>query len=296
MHFWINKPAGRYYGFTGRRYPATPVPKTRSNRRRRGELRQMVTPVHRFQGLTGNFTAGNASSAGPSNINNSCRSIVTRPTTTSARIHNNENRHDNSSSLNAAQLVQLNNIPNNALSETSNNLSNVSNVTSTNGANRSLLGFSEFSDADLAGYRLRCGVWITFVLATFFVAAAKFYFGYRGPGLEILVFCGLLILLLSACLYSIFCRRHGHSHHHHHHGCRSEHSVRMQEDHPFVALTNASGISEGVIGRATGTVPTMTMRQNPPPPPYHIAILIPPPPPPVSLDEAPPPSYDKVIR
>lgn len=124
-----------------------------------------------------------------------------------------------------------------------------------------------------------------------------FIFALQGPGLEIFVFCGLLILLLSACLYTIFCRRHGHSHHHHHHGCRSEHSVRMQEDH-IVALTNASGISEGVgIGRTTATVPPVTMRQNPPPPPYHIAILIPPPPPPpASLDEAPPPSYDKVIR
>lgn len=79
--------------------------------RRGGELRQMVTPVRRFQGLAGNFAAGNASSAGPSNINNSCRNIVARSTTTttSARIHNNENR--SSSSLSAAQLAQLNNIP-----------------------------------------------------------------------------------------------------------------------------------------------------------------------------------------
>lgn len=78
--------------------------------RRGGELRQMVTPVRRFQGLAGNFAAGNASSAGPSNINNSCRSIVARSTTTSARTHNNENR-SSSSSLSAAQLAQLNNIP-----------------------------------------------------------------------------------------------------------------------------------------------------------------------------------------
>jgi len=79
--------------------------------RRGGELRQMVTPVHRFQGLAGNLAVGNASPAGPSNVNNSCRSIVTRSTTTSARIHNNENRHHGSSSLSAAQLAQLNNIP-----------------------------------------------------------------------------------------------------------------------------------------------------------------------------------------
>ncbi|XP_029155826.1 uncharacterized protein LOC114928719 [Nylanderia fulva] len=292
MHFWINKPAGRYYGFTGRRYPATPVPKTRSQCRRGGELRQMVTPVRRFQGLAGNFAAGNASSAGPSNINNSCRSIVARSTTTttsSARIHNNENR--SSTSLSAAQLAQLNNIPNN-VTDASNNQLILSNTTGAGGTNRNLLGFFEFSDAELAGYRLRCAVWITFVLATGFVAAAKFYFGYRGPGLEILMFCGLLILLLSACLYSIFCRRHDQSHYHH--GSRPEHSARMQEDH-LAALTNASGIGETVVGRMTTTVSTTAtaIRQNPPPPPYHIAILIPPLPPTFS-DEAPPPSYDKV--
>lgn len=110
--------------------------------------------------------------------------------------------------------------------------------------------------------------------------------------MEILVFCGLLILLLSACLYSIFCRRHDQSRYHH--GSRSEHSARMQEDH-LTALTNASGIGETVVGRMTTTVSTTTtaVRQNPPPPPYHIAILIPPLPPTFS-DEAPPPSYDKV--
>ncbi|EFN72819.1 hypothetical protein EAG_00900 [Camponotus floridanus] len=286
MHFWINKPAGRYYGFTGRRYPATPVPKTRSQCRRGGELRQMVTPVRRFQGLAGNFAGGNASSAGPSNINNSCRSIA-RSTTTSARTHN-ENR-SSSSSLSAAQLAQLNNIPNN-VTDASNNQLILSNATGANGTNRNLLGFFEISDAELAGYRLRCAVWITFVLATGFVAAAKFYFGYRGPGLEILMFCGLLILLLSACLYSIFCRRHDQSHYHH--GSRPEHSARMQEDH-LAALTNASGISDTVVGRMTTMSTTTTaVRQNPPPP-YHIAILIPPLPPTFS-DEAPPPSYDKV--
>lgn len=49
--------------------------------------------------------------------------------------------------------------------------------TAASGTNRSLLDFSEFNDAELASYRLRCGVWITFVFATGFVAAAKFYFG-----------------------------------------------------------------------------------------------------------------------
>ncbi|XP_011164013.1 uncharacterized protein LOC105198861 [Solenopsis invicta] len=304
MHFWINKPAGRYYGFTGRRYPATPVPKSHNQCRRGGELRQMVTPVHRFQGLASNLAAGNASPAGPSNVNNSCRNIVAR-SATSVRIHNNENRHHGSSSLSAAQLAQLNNIPNN-VTDASNNQLILSNPTGTNGTdrNRSLLTGSVFDlrEAELAGFRLRCGIWSTFAVATVFVAAAKFYFGYRGPGLEILVFCGLLILLLSACLYSIFCKYHRESHYHH--SGQSEHNARMQEDHilderiqrSMNQLMNVSSIGDNVVSRATATVPTV--RQNPPPPPYHIAILIPPPSPPplASSDEAPPPSYDKVMR
>ncbi|EZA54172.1 uncharacterized protein LOC105280395 isoform X2 [Ooceraea biroi] len=301
MHIWIHKPAGRYYGFAGRRYPPAPVPKTRSNRCRRcSERRQMVTSVHRIQGLGGNFATGNASSAGPSN---SRRNVIR--STASVRSHNsnnnnnnNENRHHGSSSLNAAQLAQLNNIPNN-VTDVSNNQLILSNATSTNSSNRGcqFLGFSEFSDADLAGYRLRCGIWITFILVTTFVAIAKFYFGYREPGPELFVFCGLLTLLLLGCLYSIFCNgqeRLRDSQNHQDDGDRSEHSARMQEDH-IVALTSASSVSESVVGRAAATVPTTTVRQNPPPPPYHIAILIPPPPP-TSSDEAPPPSYDKIMR
>ncbi|XP_036149860.1 uncharacterized protein LOC105838150 isoform X2 [Monomorium pharaonis] len=291
MHFWINKPAGRYYGFTGRRYPVTPVPKSHNQCRRGGELSQMASPVH-FR-LTqvryhDNLATRNLSPAGPSNINNPHRGIAR----STARIHN--NRHHNSSSLSAAQL---NNIPNNVTNANNNQLI-LSNTTSANGTeqNRSLLTGNVFDlrEAELAGFRLRCGIWSTFALATVFVAAAKFYFGYRGPGLEILVFCGLLILLLSACLYSIFCKYNRDRNYHP--SSRSEHNAQMQEDH-IVAVTNASSIGDSVVNTTTTTVPTTTVRQNPPPP-YHIAILIPPSSPPsspplVSSEEASPPSYDK---
>ncbi|KAG7208939.1 hypothetical protein KM043_015116 [Ampulex compressa] len=152
----------------------------------------------------------------------------------------------------------------------------ISSNTTSNGTSRSLVDFSEFGDTELAGYRLRCGVWITFVLATGFVAAAKFYFGHQGPGLEILVFCGLLTLLLSACLYSILCRRSQNTAHQEQH---------MQEEH-ITSLTTVNPAANESIR------PVPVVRQNPPPP-YHIAILIPPP---ATLDEAPPPSYDKVMR
>jgi len=102
--------------------------------------------------------------------------------------------------------------------------------------------------------------------------------------------------MLLGCLYSIFCNgqeRLRDSQNHQDDGDRSEHSSRIQEDH-IVALTNASSLSESVIGRPAATMPATTVRQNPPPPPYHIAILIPPPS--TSSDEAPPPSYDKIMR
>lgn len=149
--------------------------------------------------------------------------------------------------------------------------------TATNGTNRSLLDFSEFNDAEVASYRLRCGVWTTFVFATGFVAAARFYFGDHGQGIEVFVFCGLLtLLLLFACLYSILCHRNQRNNHQEHH---------IQEDH-IASVTATNTVSNENIR------PISVMRQNPPPP-YHIAILIPPH---NSSDEAPPPSYDKVMR
>lgn len=73
---------------------------------RRIEFRQSA---HRFQGLAGNFAVGSTSAAGPSNVNNSCGSIVARSFATSARSHNENHRHG-SSSLNAAHLAHPNNI------------------------------------------------------------------------------------------------------------------------------------------------------------------------------------------
>lgn len=66
----------------------------------------------------------------------------------------------------------------------SSNLNNTNNnqqalPQSTSATNRGLLSFSEFSDAEMAGYRLRCSVWIIFILATGFVAAARFYFDHQ---------------------------------------------------------------------------------------------------------------------
>ncbi|XP_053988460.1 uncharacterized protein LOC128892566 [Hylaeus anthracinus] len=261
MHFWINKPAGRYYGFTGRRYPATPLPKTRFNRcRYNADLRQMVTPLHRFQNLnaTGNM-------AGPSNLNN-CRMIQTSITA-------NNNETQNRFPVGSSQRIQLNNISNNVT--TAGNTQLILSNTTPNGTNRSLLDFSEFNDAELTCYRFRCCVWISFVLTTVFGGAAKFYFADQGQGIEILAIWGLATLLVFVCLYSILCRRRQRNNHQEH---------RIQEEH-IASVTTTNTIPNETIR------PISVVRQNPPPP-YHIAILIPP----NSSDEAPPPSYDKVMR
>ncbi|XP_058791665.1 anaphase-promoting complex subunit 5 isoform X2 [Phymastichus coffea] len=263
MHFWIDKPAGRYYGFSGRRYPAMSFPKTHfSNHRRCGNALDahrlhMVTPVHRFQTVN-----SSANSAGPSASNSSrC----------SRQGTNNSNRNlSNNSGLSPGQENSNNNVNN------SNNNQQAL-PQSTSATNRGLLNFSEFSDAEMAGYRLRCSVWIIFILATGFVAAARFYFDHQqGAGLEVLVFCGLLAtLLMSGCFYSVTCRRAQNSHH------------QEVQAEPIATVTVANPNSN-----ESNRQVLMPIRQNPPPP-YHIAILIPPP---ISPEETPPPAYDKIMQ
>ncbi|XP_078044996.1 uncharacterized protein LOC144474212 isoform X1 [Augochlora pura] len=267
MHFWINKPAGRYYGFTGRRYPATPMPKTRFNQcRYNADLRQMVTPLHRFQSLN---TTGNL--AGPSNVN-TCRA-----TQTMLRPINNESQ--NSFPVGSTRRAQPDNIPNNVTTAGNNQL--ILSNTSSNGTNRSLLDFSEFNDAELASYKLRCGVCTIFIVMIGFLAAGKFYFRDEGQDVELFIFWGSLSLILLACLHFTLCRRNQRNRHQEHH-IQEEH---ITEEH--IASVTAPNTPPNETVR-----PISVVRQNPPPP-YHIAILIPPP---NSSEEAPPPSYDKVMR
>ncbi|KOC59623.1 hypothetical protein WH47_11365 [Habropoda laboriosa] len=260
MHFWINKPAGRYYGFTDRRYPATPLPKTRLNRcQYNADLRQMVTPL-RFQTLNAMENA-----AGPSNVNN-CRVIQTTIRT------NNETQ--NSFPVGSTQHPQLNNISNNVTTAGNNQLI-LSNSTS-NRTNRSLLDFPEINDAERTSCRVRAVLSIFMVTTAFVTAAIKFYFGDGFLDKEIFVFWGLLILLLNACLYPILCCRNQRNNHQEH---------QIQEEH-IASITAANTMPNENIR------PISVVSHNPPPP-YHIAILIPPH---NSSDEAPPPSYDKVMR
>ncbi|XP_015597421.1 uncharacterized protein LOC107268805 isoform X2 [Cephus cinctus] len=264
MHFWIDKPASSYYGFGGRRYPATPLPKARSGQCRRSRhVRSMVTPVHRFQSLE-----GTGSSAGPSTSLN-----PSRPHRTTVR-NTVDNRY--ASSRLAVHLIQPSN--------THNNVSNIGNnqhslpYAASNVTNQRL-DVSDCDHPELAQCRLRCFIWITFFLGIGIVSAARYYFEHQRNGLELLLFCGLLvILLLSGCFCAILCHRVHNRHHH-----RQE--PHIAED-PISLLTAANTIANEHIR----PIPVATQNS---PPPYHIAVLIPSP---DSPEEAPPPSYDKIIR
>ncbi|XP_012257163.2 uncharacterized protein LOC105686689 isoform X1 [Athalia rosae] len=282
MHFWINKPAGRYYGFGGRRYPATPLPKIRSGHHRRGSevIRPMVTPVHRFQSLNGvNHAPGPSSTCnyGPRHL---------RPPMRTHDVGSNNNTEN----ISLQHVQSAGNGPNNTSchgigEHVGNSELRPAGPSGTAGDiphGRGLLDFSDFTDAELAGHRLRCGVWITIVLAGGFIVAAKFYFDHQGTGLEVLTYCGLLVtLLLSGCFYSILCRRTEDS-------TVRDNVLAVVQDDPIAALTAANTIANENIGLPPSVPP---VGQNPPPPPYHIAILIPPS---HSADEIPPPSYDKI--
>lgn len=147
--------------------------------------------------------------------------------------------------------------------------------TTPNGANRSLLDFSEFNEAELGCDKSWYGVRIMFLLVLGFLAAVKFYFRDQGHGVQIFMLCALLtLLLLFACLHAILFPQSQRNTHQEHH---------IQEEHIASVTATNSILNENIR-------PISVVRQNPPPP-YHIAILIPP----NSSDEAPPPSYDKVV-
>uniref|UniRef100_A0A336K6I0 CSON015620 protein n=1 Tax=Culicoides sonorensis TaxID=179676 RepID=A0A336K6I0_CULSO len=148
----------------------------------------------------------------------------------------------------------------------------------------SRVGGSE--ESQLLPTHLKFGMWASLVLATIFVTSAKFYLDHQGTGLEVLLFCAFsATFFLAACTISI-CRRPGPSREP---SINTAHTIQTQTDQlssvePIVQ-NNYDAIAVAQIHHQQAIAP---------PPPYHIAILLPdnakeqP-------DEAPPPSYDKII-
>ncbi|XP_015110149.1 uncharacterized protein LOC107036604 isoform X1 [Diachasma alloeum] len=282
MHFWINKPAGRSHVIGGCRrgtYHAAAAAVTASS------LPASI-PLLKTRGQLGGRRdcLGGGSMISPHRP--STNWIVNSSTGEQRRIEQvrcqGHSRRTEETGRNNRRGQQTNTISH--LVTTSAQPRRV--ISSDPNANGAILEFPEMRDAELAGYRLRCGVWITFVLASGFVSIAKFYFGNRpDTGPDVLIFCGLLLtLLISGCFFTIT--------------RRARNAERNQNNHQevcphhvcYYAVNSAELRPQVQTLRVPMPAPTPPPI-SPSPPPYHIAILIPQAEPPDV--EAPPPSYDK---
>ncbi|KAK7870740.1 hypothetical protein R5R35_009891 [Gryllus longicercus] len=298
MHFWIDK-RSQTCGFSGRhRVPASlSAGCGQQRRRRRSRDKPMVTPVHRFQPVE----------------------CVQQGSAQQAARRQQQHHRQLHSCLPPAYSNGLTSPPG----------ASVRSI----GPHAVELDSSVFLDLPLDGSgndnvahnapqpqllpvgRLKCGMWASFALATVFVAGAKFYFDHQGTGLEVLVFCALLIVfLLAACTVSL---------------CRSKATrdllaaaVTSQAPHSTVSSQQGQGHSTDqlevvstediglnqiinqpnplIFSPVAGPPQSPVTAPEPPPPPYHIAILLP-----QQThsnnqtmqanEESPPPSYDKVV-
>ncbi|XP_066995767.1 uncharacterized protein [Anabrus simplex] len=283
MHFWIDK-RSQTCGFSGRhRVPASiSAGCGQQRRRRRSRAKPMVTPVHRFQpiecvgagqhGLRRGQHHRQLHSCIPPAYSNG---LLTSPVRSSG---------PHAVELDSSVFLDL---PLDGTSDA---------PPHNNQAQAQLLTLGRF----------KCGMWASFALATVFVAGAKFYFDQQGTGLEVLVFCALLVVfLLAGCTVSL---------------CRS----KATRDLLAAAVTSSQVSNPTTIQQGQSQNEDIGMNQvinqpnpllfspvagppqspvqappEPPPPPYHIAILLPQQTAHTATmlgnDESPPPSYDKVV-
>ncbi|XP_017467447.1 PREDICTED: GATA zinc finger domain-containing protein 14 [Rhagoletis zephyria] len=172
-------------------------------------------------------------------------------------------------------------------------------------------------DAQLLPSHLKCGMCASLVLASVFVAGAKFYFDHQGTGLEVLIFCAFsATFFLAACTVSL---------------CRVPKGLlpsgrnavlgaqqRTDADSgmhctraPYGRrdIMNSDGTGGGDLGGLDdihgaplcGQLQLIEDSASAGPPPYHIAIYFPETEnsgkgkeAPID-DESPPPSYDKIL-
>ncbi|VEN53426.1 unnamed protein product [Callosobruchus maculatus] len=133
--------------------------------------------------------------------------------------------------------------------------------------------------------KLKCGVWIFFALVTFFLAGSKYYFHGINIGVEALVFCTLLVVVLivgglvSLCEAMFF------------------YAPANNRATSSVQVTDQSDNQE----THNNSVPTTAAVNNAemPPPPYHIAVMLSPQNEDMDtihvIRDSPPPSYEKVF-
>lgn len=160
----------------------------------------------------------------------------------------------------------------------------------------------QHADSQLLPSHLKCGMCASLVLASVFVAGAKFYFDHQGTGLEVLIFCAFsATFFLAACMVSL-CRipkgllptrtdgRGAVCH------SRGVNASAGNASNCMLELSDVRYIDERQVEITAATAAAAAAG----PPPYHIAILLPEQTPTalgkqLPLDESPPPSYDKIL-
>nr|CAH7728420.1 unnamed protein product [Callosobruchus chinensis] len=253
MHFWIDK-RSQACGFNVYRQVR---PSLSGYGRNQGNLcgaffpDPMVTPVHRFQSIE-------------SVVNNGLR--CNRSTGYHARppVHCSPSVHYNGVSSN----IRIPRVP-----QMGGSLEMV--ATAHNPTTRSRTSPTS---------KLKCGVWIFFALVTFFLAGSKYYFHGINIGVEALVFCTLLVVVLivgglvslcEAMLTYAPANNRGSS------SAQATDQSDNQETHNNTASTTAANNAEM------------------PPPPYHIAVMLSPQNGDMdaihAIRDSPPPSYEKVV-
>ncbi|XP_049295026.1 dual specificity tyrosine-phosphorylation-regulated kinase 1A [Anopheles funestus] len=158
-------------------------------------------------------------------------------------------------------------------------------------------------DAQLLPAHLKCGMWASLALATVFVAGAKFYFDHQGTGLEVLIFCAFsATFFLAACTVSLWRRPRDiqiTSNNMISDTISNAEQSSLQNNPEFLSsnpspLLNGSAGSGPLGGLVPGNIQQASLASIvAPPPPYHIAILLPDTS--KEAEEAPPPSYDKIV-
>ncbi|CAH1956524.1 unnamed protein product [Acanthoscelides obtectus] len=136
--------------------------------------------------------------------------------------------------------------------------------------------------------KLKCGVWIFFALVTFFLAGSKYYFHGINIGVEALVFCALLVVVLIVGGMISLCE------------VIFSYAPSYNAGSPSTQATDQSENQE------THNIPAQTSTANNtpqhpaeiPPPPYHIAVMLSPQNGNMDaihvLRDSPPPSYEKL--
>lgn len=133
--------------------------------------------------------------------------------------------------------------------------------------------------------KLKCGVWIFFAVVTFFLAGAKYYFHGINIGVEVLVFCSLLVVVLLLGGLISLCE-----------AIVSYSPANNRPEMPIMRIVEEQEPNEPMQDQTSSTIHAPS--ELPPPPPYHIAVMLSPR---NDLDaiqvirDSPPPTYEKAV-